>query len=76
MADITTHYQDHTLLIRISDTLHAPSAGELFVNLVEILSEAERSEEVRSIVLRGPQGLVGWRAWRSGLPGQEAQAWV
>ena len=76
MADITTHYQDHTLLIRISDTLHAPSAGELFVNLVEILSEAERSEEVRSIVLTGHQGFLRSLALPSGLPAQEAQAWV
>lgn len=76
MADITTHYQDHTLLIRISDTLHAPSAGALFVNLVEILIEAERSEEVRSIVLTGHQGFLPSLVLPAGVSVQDTQAWL
>lgn len=58
MADIATLYQDQTLIIRISDTVHASAMGAMCVNLVEILSEAERSDDVRSLVLAGEQGFL------------------
>ena len=76
MADITTHYQDHSLLIRVSDAIHGASAPELFVNLVEILSEAERSEDVRSIVLAGYQGFLPTLELPAALSAADAQAWI
>lgn len=76
MADITTHYQDGTLLVRISDAIQASAAGALFVNLVEILSEAERSADVRSLVLAGQQGFLPSVTQPAGASVAELQAWL
>ena len=58
MADIFTRLHDQTLLLQFSSSVSETNAAALFVNAVEILIEAERATDVRSILLLGSQGLL------------------
>lgn len=58
MADIFTRLHDQTLLLQFSSSVSEANAAALFVNAVEILIEAERATDVRSLLLVGSQGFL------------------
>lgn len=78
MADIHTRYHEQTLLITISRTAVTDLDADVFVNGVEILNEAERDADVRSIVLTGDEAGLGAQsgAALSSLQLAERAAWL